>query len=93
MVQHAPHARLDPPARGQHGVERLSTGAHHQLVQVAMGGEDIFIPPCLFCMDHHQWNIQGRMKMTLLPMARCKARHVTELYVDRATAMAINRQT
>jgi hypothetical protein len=26
--------------------------------------------PCLFCMDNHESNIQGSMKMTLPPTAR-----------------------
>ena len=34
-----------------------------------MGGEVIFMLPCLFCMDNHGCNIQRSMEMTVPPMA------------------------
>jgi hypothetical protein len=30
-------------------------------------GEVIFMPPCLFCMENHECNTQGRVKMPFPP--------------------------
>ena len=30
----------------------------------------MLMPPCLFCTDNHEWNIQARMKMTSPPSPR-----------------------
>ena len=51
----------DGAGGGVRGALRLRQAGHARL---AMGGEAICMPPCLFCMDNHECCIQGRMKIT-----------------------------
>jgi hypothetical protein len=44
---------------------------------IRTGGEVITTPPCLLCMDNHEWNIQGCLKLTLPPVARFERTPIT----------------
>ena len=31
--------------------------------------EVVLTPPCIFCIENHEWNIQGAVRMTLISRA------------------------
>jgi hypothetical protein len=41
----------------------------HSVVPIGVDVQVILAPPCMFCMENHQYNMQAGIRMTLTPMA------------------------
>ena len=42
----------------------------------------ILTRPCMFCVEHHSWNTQGGVRMSVTPTAECAAKEELAPYAS-----------